>query len=180
MRIQVKHLGLIDRFNGMDIQQTRHYVKLSCGKYLQKVIKHHQALLTNPTNFLPVPLHADSTFITQLEQAPVPSSTTEKLRLKQEMGFNYRQIIGEIIFPMMKCRPEIAAAAIKLSQSIHYKATLGILEFLSQTIDDGIYYWRREPRMDLPDMPLPTIHPDNYSFEDNTPITEHNLYGYVD
>ena len=34
MRIEVKHLGLIDRFNGLDIQQTRYYVKISCEKYL--------------------------------------------------------------------------------------------------------------------------------------------------
>mmetsp|Transcript_29198 Transcript_29198/g.41778 ORF Transcript_29198/g.41778 Transcript_29198/m.41778 type:complete len:582 (+) Transcript_29198:2850-4595(+) len=186
MRIQVKHLGIIDRFNKMDIQQTRHYVKLTCTKYLQKVIKNHRDLLTNPINILPVPLHADSTFIKQLEQAPVPNTTTEKLQLKQKMGFNYRQIIGELIFPMMKCRPEIAAAAIKLSQymenpaEIHYKATLGILEFLSTTIDDGIYYWRREPCMDLPERPLPVVHQDNYYFEDNTPNTDHHLYGYVD
>ena len=87
---------------------------------------------------------------------------------------------------MMKCRPEIAAAAIKLSQhmenpaELHYKAVLGILEFLSATIDHGIYYWRQEPRMDLPDAPLPTTHHDNYLVDDNTPNTEHNLYGYVD
>jgi hypothetical protein len=37
MRIEVKHLGLIDRFNGLDIQQTRYYVKLTCEKYLKKI-----------------------------------------------------------------------------------------------------------------------------------------------
>jgi hypothetical protein len=41
MQIQVKHLGIIDRFNGMDIYQTRHYVKITCTKYLQKVVKNH-------------------------------------------------------------------------------------------------------------------------------------------
>jgi len=185
MRIQVKHLGIIDRFNGMDIHQTRHYVKLTCTKYLQKVVKNHRDLLTNPTNILPVPLHADSNYIKQLEQAPVPNTTDKKLRLKQTMGFNYRQVIGEAIFPMMKCRPEIGAAAIKLSQymenpaEIHYKALLGLLQYLSTTIDDGIYYWRRHPRMDLSDEPLPSTHQDNYMFDDNTP-TESDLYGYVD
>mmetsp|Transcript_10383 Transcript_10383/g.14952 ORF Transcript_10383/g.14952 Transcript_10383/m.14952 type:complete len:1434 (-) Transcript_10383:2326-6627(-) len=186
MRIHVKQLGIIDRFNGMDIFQTRHYVKITCSKYLQKVIKNHRELLTNPNNIQPLPLYADSTFLKQLEQTPVPNTIAEKSQLKQRMGFNYRQIIGEVIFPMMKCRPEIAAAGIKLSQymenpaELHYKAVLGILDFLSQTIDDGIYYWRRQPRDDLPEAPLPTIHPDNYYFDDNTPLTEHDLYGYVD
>jgi hypothetical protein len=63
---------------------------------------------------------------------------------------------------------------------IHYNAVLSILAFLSKTVDDGIYYWRRNPRMDLPEAPLPTIYPDNYLIDDNTPMTEHNLYGYVD
>ncbi len=184
MRIQVKHLGVIDRFNGMDIYQTRNYVKLTCTKYLQKVVKNHSALLNNPTNILPVPLHADSTYIKQLEQAAVPNTTQEKLTLKQKMGFNYRQIIGEVIFPTMKCRPEIAAAGIKLSQymenpaEIHYKALLGVLAYLSTTINEGIYYWRRQQRLDLPEGPMPMVHSDNYQHDDNTP-NESDLYGYV-
>jgi hypothetical protein len=33
MRIDVKHLGIIDRFNGLDVHQTRFYVKITCEKY---------------------------------------------------------------------------------------------------------------------------------------------------
>jgi hypothetical protein len=44
---------------------------------------------------------------------------------------------------------------------------------------DGIYYWRKEPRMDLPDVSIPAIHPDNYLLDDHTPNNE-MLYGYVD
>jgi hypothetical protein len=67
------------------------------------------------------------------------------------MGFNYRQVIGEIIFPMMKCRPEIAPHAIKLSQYMenpakqHYEALRDILAFLAHTVNDGIYYWWKTP-----------------------------------
>jgi len=57
----------------------------------------------------------------------VPATVGDKLQLKEQMAFNYRQVIGEVIFPMMKCRPEIAPHAIKLSQYMenpgaeHYK-----------------------------------------------------------
>jgi hypothetical protein len=34
--------------------------------------------------------------------------------------------------------------------------------------------------MDLPETQIPNTYPDNYLVEDNTPPTEHNLYGYVD
>lgn len=150
MRIEVKHLGLIDRFNGLDIKQTRHYVKISCEKYLKKMIHGHEDLLKHiPT--IPVPLPADSTYIRNLETATVPQTVREKQQLKERMGFNYRQVIGEIIFPMMKCRPEIAPHAIKLSQymenpaELNYQALRDILGFLAKTVDDGIYYWRKEP-----------------------------------
>jgi len=184
MRIDVKHLGIIDRFNGLDVHQTRFYVKITCEKYLLKMVKGHEDLLHNiPANAVPLP--ADSAYIRALENATVPSTLPEKLALKEKMGFNYRQVIGEIIFPMMKCRPEIAPHAIKLSQYMenpaeeHYQALRDILSFLANTIDDGIYYWRKSPRMDLPIAPMPVLHPDNYLIQDNTPNQE-KLYGYVD
>jgi dUTP pyrophosphatase len=186
MRIEVKHLGILDRFNGLDILQSRHFVKITCEKYLKKMVKGHHDILKDkniPQN--PVPLPADSNYIRNLETAKVPTTLPEKLKLKERMGVNYRQIIGEIIFPMMKCRPEIAPHAIKLSQYMenpaeaHYQALLDILGFLANTIDDGIYYWRTSPRMDLPPHPLPSLHPDNYMMQDNTPNNK-DLYGYVD
>ena len=137
MRIEVKHLGLIDRFNGMDIQQSRYFVKLTCKKYLKKMVKGHEDLLkVVPAN--PVPLPADSAYIRNLETAIPPQTIPEKLQLKQTMGFNYRQVIGEIIFPMMKCQPEIAPHAIKLSQYMenpaetHYQALRDIFKFSRQ------------------------------------------------
>ena len=184
MRIEVKHLGLIDRFNGMDIKQTRFYIKITCEKYLQKMIKGHEDLIKHvPAN--PIPLPADPNYIRKLESAKVPDSIPAKLKLKEEMGINYRQIIGEIIFPMMKCRPEIAPHAIKLSQYMenpareHYEALRDVLSYLSKTIDDGIYYWRKEPRFDLPVGPMPELHPDNYLMDDHA-HKDDNLYGYVD
>jgi hypothetical protein len=120
-----------------------------------------------------------------LENAIVPKTIPEKLQLKQSMGFNYRQVIGEIIFPMMKCRPEIAPHAIKLSQYMenpaesHYQALRDILSYLANTIHDGIYYWRPSPRQDLPTMSMPPLHPDNYLMPENTHDGS-TLYGYVD
>jgi len=185
MRIEVKHLGLVDHFNGLDIQQTRFYVKISCEKYLKKMIRGHDDLLKHvPTN--PVPLPADSTYIRNLEIAEVPKIIPEKIQLKEAMGFNYRQVIGEIIFPMMKCRPEIAPHAIKLSQYMenpaekHYQALRDILGYLANTLDEGIYYWRPQPRMDLPAAPLPSLHPDNYLMPEKMDNSPCYLHGYVD
>ncbi len=183
MRIEVKHLRLINQFNGLDIQQTRYYVKLTCEKYLKKITRGHDNLLKNvPMN--PVPLPADPTYIQNLETTTVPQTIPEKVMLKEAMGFNYRQVIGEIIYPMMKCRPEIAPHAIKLSQymespaEVHYQALRDILSYLGNTLDEGIYYWRTQPRMDLPATPLPSLHPDNYLIAEKS--VSGLLHGYVD
>jgi len=86
---------------------------------------------------------------------------------------------------MMKCRPEIAPHAIKLSQYMenpateHYQAIRDLVAYLAATINDGIYYWRKKPVMELPIGPMPTLHNDNYIMPDNTP-QEDALYGYVD
>lgn len=84
------------------------------------------------------------------------------------MGFRYRQVMGEIIYPCFKARPEISPAAIKLSQymdnpaRIHYQAIRKIIDYLAATIDEGIYYWRQSPIDDLPEGPLPRCHSDNH------------------
>ena len=184
MRIEVKHLGLIDRFNGMDNHQTRYYVKITCEKYLYKMIKGHEDLLKHvPVH--PVPLPADANYIRQLETVKTPKKVPDKMKLKEAMGFNYQQVIGEIIFPMIKCRSEIAPHAIKLSQYMenpakqHYEALRNVLSDLSTTIDEGIYYWRKAPRMVLPIGLMPALHLDNYLMSDKTP-NGNTLYGYVD
>ena len=41
MQNELNDLGIIKRFNGMDVQQTRHFVKLSCETYIDKIISHH-------------------------------------------------------------------------------------------------------------------------------------------
>jgi len=185
MRIEVKHLGLIDRFNGMDVHQTRHYVKITCEKYLYKMIKSHEWLIKGPHPINPILLPADSAYLQRLEQAVVPNPILVKTALQHRMGFKYRQVMGEVIYPAMKCHPEIINHAIKLSQYLenpaeeHYHALCDLVAYLAATIEDGIYYWRKHPVMELPDAPLPNIKADNYDMP-SLPFNECTLYGYVD
>ena len=39
--ITVHSLGIITRFNGVDVQQTQYYIKLSMHKYLTKMLMNH-------------------------------------------------------------------------------------------------------------------------------------------
>jgi hypothetical protein len=153
-------LGVIKRFNGVDIVQTRHYVKVHCETYLARICEHHGWTNEKCAN-KPVPMKSDSTYQAILQLAEGPESMKERQQLEETMGFSYRQAIGELIFALTICRIDISVAVITLSQysenpaKEHYQATKAVFVYLWHTKDDGIYYWRPEPREDLPDIALP-------------------------
>jgi hypothetical protein len=153
-------LGIIKRFNGVDIPQTRHYVKVYAETYLTRVLQHH-GWLDLPASNIPIPMRTETAFMAKLELSEGPTDEKAKTILETEMGFSYRQVIGEAIFAMTICRIDISPAIIKLSQysenpaKCHYQALKNLWAFLAATKDEGLYYWRPEARPDLPDAPLP-------------------------
>ena len=91
------------------------------------------------------------------------------------MCFNYRQAIGELIFLMVTCRPDISFPLIKLSQysnkpaKVHYKAVKQIFLYIQSTPDEGIHFWRPQPNDTLQTLPLPTPKENN-----DNPMKEHD------
>jgi hypothetical protein len=79
------------------------------------------------------------------------------------MQIGYRSGVGELIWAMMTCRPDLSYTSVKLSQSnscpheIHYHGLQHTLKFLYHSKDDGLYFWRTQPCMELPEGPLPSI-----------------------
>ena len=187
MRIRIKYQGQLTMFNGMDIVQTRHYIKLHCGTYLRKALGNHGYLVANAKSKLhPIPYPADHSFTTTLDTAVPPATEAEQRQLSQKMNINYRQVIGLWIWPMIKCRPDISFHISKLSQSLanpaleHYEALKLVSQYLAMTIDEGLYFWRDAPRMDLPEGPMPTTYPDAYQFHLDFTALEHLLYALSD
>lgn len=186
LRINLKILGRVDRFNGMDIHQTRDYIKITCERYLHKMLKAHNWLESSTHPERPTPLPSDNHFIQSLENAVRPNTTVEKDQLRSKMGFHYRQVIGEVLYPMTKCRPDVAFHITKLSQYMdnpaeeHYLTLRQLCKYLASTLTDGIYYWRLRPRPDLPAASHPTTLVDTYSMEVNPVEADHALYRYVD
>ena len=129
----------------------------------------------------PVPMTDDKDYIKQLESAEPPTNDQDKAHLQLSMRFNYRQAIGELIYAMVTCRPDISFPLIKLSQhsanpaQIHYEAVVNIFRYLHATIDDGIIYWRKTPNMSLTEHPMPQVHHDNYTPSDRKPDTNPSL-----
>jgi hypothetical protein len=84
------------------------------------------------------------------------------------MGHSHRQAIGELIFALTICRPDVAAPVIKLSQCAsppaleRCEAVKAVFACLNATQDDGLACWRKAPRDDLPNTPHPrTIAPED-------------------
>ena len=92
-----------------------------------------------------------------LETTDLPTPT-EATTLKQS-HFNYRQAIGEAIYAMVTCRPDISYAVIKLAQYsinpalIHYQAVRHLFRYLALTKSRGIHYWRKHPVKQLDQIP---------------------------
>jgi hypothetical protein len=191
MTIQVKQLGLISRFNGVDIAQTRYFIKLYNRTYIDKIlVRHHWIHSENkPPALFPTPMQADSKYQRSLEEIHHPTETEIKA-IEKEMGFGYRQAIGELIYALVTCRPDISYAVIKLSQystrpcRIHFEAIKNIFRYLNATKDDGIYFWRKQPRPDLTFVAPPECKNDN-NYDENEiqerQQTTHNImFGAVD
>jgi hypothetical protein len=111
-------------------------------------------------------MNPDKNYQKQLEDSPALSPEERKL-VEKEFGFGYRNAVGEIIYAMVTCRPDISFSVIKLSQysakpaRIHYKALQHLYRYLKATKSDGIYYWRPRPRSDLSLGEVPALHYDN-------------------
>lgn len=162
---ELKRYGQLQHFLGIDIEQTREYIKISGETYLKKVLHRHNMMESSNFGLNPakaVPMHADHKYVQSLDTAKPPSSDKEATQLEKEMGFRYRQVIGELIFALITCRPDISFAVTKLSKFAanpakeHYIAAKNVLKYLRATVDRGIYYWRPQPRQDLPLRPRPT------------------------
>jgi hypothetical protein len=66
-RIHIKYQGHLQMLNGMDIVQTRDYIKIHCGTYLRKALGNHRDLIADTkSKTYPVPYLADHDYTTIL------------------------------------------------------------------------------------------------------------------
>eukprot|EP00934_Nitzschia_sp_Nitz4_P000755 Nitzschia sp. Nitz4//scaffold72_size95085//6004//8247//NITZ4_004742-RA/size95085-processed-gene-0.2-mRNA-1//1//CDS//3329557321//755//frame0 len=162
----LNELGIIKRFNGIDIDQTSEYIKLHCSTYIHKLLEQHEwhqnTLLPHTTKYSSIPMRTDSAFTQEFQTTSGPETTAEQEHLENQMGFSYRVVVGELIFAMTICHPDIASAVIQLSQhahcpaKIHYQAAKAVFAYLQRTRTDGIHYWRSQQNSTLPHRPRPS------------------------
>jgi hypothetical protein len=98
MQNPLNDLGVIKRFNGIDILQARDFVKISCETYIDKIVSLHgwqDELASNQ----PVPMRSDSESLQKLELSKGPEDPAEAQALKHDMGFSYRQALVNSSLP---------------------------------------------------------------------------------
>jgi hypothetical protein len=111
--------------------------------------------------------------------------TKEHHDLEHQIGFSYRQVLGELMYAFVVCRLDIGYAVTLLSRMSssphheHYTALLKIAKYLRATKDWGLIYWRSVPNLAFPDVPLPEIPVDpNLPSFPEVPLD--NLSSFVD
>jgi len=186
LRLPIHNMGIINHFNGINIKQTLLYVKIHCSKYITKMTSTYTWIEGHKRAHLPLPFPSDKQAIAKLIQYPVPQTDTEKKALEQHMGIKYRHVMGEVLYPMAKCRLDVSVHAILLSQYMnnpgeeHYQALKSLVCYLASTSSEGIYYWRQKQNNTLPYKDPPTTHDDNYELIEKRGTNSPHLITFVD
>ncbi len=117
----------------------------------------------------PTPLPKTKTFLTLLLNAKGDPDPKAQAQLAQSMKLSYRSAIGDLIWAMTTCRPDISYATVHASQysctphALHYHSIKHILKYLHATKDDGFFFWQTTSNEYLPAVSLPTIHSNVYN-----------------
>ncbi|KAL7528065.1 hypothetical protein ACHAWF_009840 [Thalassiosira exigua] len=91
----------------------------------------------------PLPMKTEPHYLRRLYETVGSKDPKEQAALAKENGFSFRSGIGELIYPMSTCRPDLSFASIKLSQSSscphreHYKAVRHALKYMYATREYG-------------------------------------------
>jgi hypothetical protein len=94
-------------YNGLDILQTREGIKISCGTYIRKLQKAHGWNEVSPRTLEPI----DPNKVRELKSSEGPNiDSPEGKELCKRNGFNYRGVVGEIVYAYITCHPDYAFA----------------------------------------------------------------------
>ena len=110
---------------------------------------------------------------------------THQSTLERDMALKYKNVVGELIYALVTCCPDISFAVIKCAQAttashkIHYHALRHILKYLYVTRNDGIYFWCHTPHDVLPDAPNPPIVCPTMPFVNGLSVIASNYSGSI-
>jgi hypothetical protein len=115
LTIPLKRMGLLDLYNGLDVIQTRDYIKINCSMYIKHICEKHLAnWMRNfdvPTG-RPTPLTGCESFIKTFLLATGNPDPKQQELLAKTMEFGYCSGIRELIYALVTCRPDLSYAVV--------------------------------------------------------------------
>jgi hypothetical protein len=110
LQIPMKHQGYLDLYNGVDLKQTKNYIKISCKKLIEKI--HNKYLNLWMLNFTstddcPTPLPMDLTWYKQFIAVVGNPDPKVQSKLAKAMQITYCCSVGELIWAMTTTRPDL-------------------------------------------------------------------------
>lgn len=113
----LKRMGPIDLFNGVNVTQTRDWIRISVKTYIERIMDKHLKtwMRCDKEPAVPTPLPSKRTFLRDFMNAT--GSTDERIQreLANKMGFGYRNGIGELFFAMITCHPDVSYGVVRAS-----------------------------------------------------------------
>ena len=107
-------------YNGIDILQTRYYIKINLKTFINKIFEPYLATWMKtayPSPAHSTPLPSDPTWLKKFNVVVGDPDTKIQAQLAKTMQLNYRSGVGKLIWAMTTCRPDLSYASVKLSQS---------------------------------------------------------------
>jgi hypothetical protein len=120
LTIPLKRQGLLDMFNGVDVVQTQDYIKISCQTYIDKFCEKYLNTWLGKiplSKNRPIPLPTDPSWLKKFSAAMGLSDPDVQKDLSSKMQIKYKAGVGELIWAMTTCQPDISFTSVKLSQS---------------------------------------------------------------
>jgi hypothetical protein len=183
-----EYLGLITDYNGVDVNQTSHYIELTSTGYISRLLRSHgwdTPASKQSANDHVSPLPVDAVHRVYSSALGPPEHTPEHAELEHTQGFSYRTLLGELLFVYITCRPDIGYAVVTLSKfaaspsPLHYQFLKGVAKYLRRTSTWGLRFHRTSPVDSLP----PST-PYNLTFDPSLPpfpsCDPFALTGFVD
>jgi hypothetical protein len=141
--------GAFSRFNGVDVYQTRHYLKIACTTYIERLLITHgwtapESGESDRHDLTPMSYDKAAHLLTL---SGPKEGTPEHRTLQEASKFSYRQLLGECLYAFVVGRLDIGYAVTLLARMAsaphaeHYAALKKVVKYLRATKDWGIYYW---------------------------------------
>ena len=144
------HLGHTVSFNGVDIEQSKSHIKISCKNYMDRMLQAH-SLDTAPSKPFPwltktPSLFPDNTVHEVYKECGPDKGTAAMYALELKASFDYCTLLGKMMYAYITCCPDINYAittmpkiSTKLSD-LHYNYLKQVAKYLCLTKDWDIKF----------------------------------------